>query len=117
MNIKQKFQLWLLKNKYQPNAEIKRFIARDIMRSIKVVSADRITEGILTVQIKTNNLLYNYKKITRPSNYGPPVEMRIKDLWKWTGAEWGGLPDGRSLPAILLNKNSAQQDDAPGPGK
>lgn len=74
-----------------------RFVARDIRREIQVVCTARIDEGIIIGRMRTTNLLYISRGLTSKPNFGPEKEVRIDEMWHWTGQPWGGLPDGTSL--------------------
>ena len=97
MDIFKLIKIWHWKNKYFPNSEYEKFISRDVKRTVRIISIDDIENGILLVQMKTNNILYNSKGLTTPSEYGTPVNIEISKLWEWSGGPWGGLPDGTSL--------------------
>lgn len=74
-----------------------RFIARDVRRDILIVSAARIDEGIIMGRVRTSNVLYLSHGLMREPEFEPPRELRIADMWHWTGQSWGGLADGTSL--------------------
>ena len=114
MNLFSKIKIWFLKQGYKEGAEISRFIACDVRRTINIISNEKIDDGLITICVKTNNLLYIYKKLAKESDYGHPVEIQVSDIWNWTGKDWGGLPDGTSLAERLL-KNTTQQGDASEP--
>ena len=80
------------------------FVARDIRRDVKVVSVNRMEEGIITAQIKTNNILYTARGLQDESDFEEEKEVRIDQLWDWSGVSWGGLPDGTSLVKRELKK-------------
>jgi len=92
-----RIQQWFRRRKYREGATITRFIARDIRRDIQVVSAVRLDEGIITGRVRTTNLLYLSNGLVPQPDFDPPRELRIDEMWNWTGASWGGLPDGTSL--------------------
>ena len=71
-------------------ATVSKLVARDVKREIQVVSNDRLSEGLLTVRIRTNNVLYMARGLEDKADFDPPVEMPIAELWAWSGAEWGG---------------------------
>ena len=107
-----KLMFW--KMKYRQNAVISHFIARDVRRDVKIINVEKIDDGIVTAQIRTNNILYTSKGLMGESDYGDPQEYSIDHLWKWSGASWGGLPDGTSLANGIIH-NPAQQGDASEP--
>ena len=90
-------QIWFRRRKYREGRTLSHFIARDVRRDIEVVSAARIEEGLVTVRVRTTNLLYVSKGLAARPEFEGPVEMRLEELWKWSGQSWGGLPDGTSL--------------------
>ena len=88
---------WFWRRTYREGRTLSRFIARDVSREVMVISAARIDEGIVTVRIRTVNLLYKARGLFGSADFGPAVELPIEELWNWTGASWGGLPDGTSI--------------------
>jgi hypothetical protein len=76
---------------------LSQLIARDIRRDVLVISAARIDEGILIGSVRTTNILYVARGLIAAPPFEPPRELRVADLWKWTGQPWGGLPDGTSI--------------------
>ena len=74
-----------------------------------VVGVDRIDDGIITVRIRTTNVLYEMKGLVPKQEFGPPEEMNIADIWNWTGKPWGGLADGTSLVGTHLMEDSADK--------
>ena len=90
-------QLWFRKRKYTPGRRLWRFVARDVRRDLIVVSASRIEQDLLTVRIKTNNVLYVSKGLVEPNDYGEAIELNINKLWSWSGSSWGGQLDGTSI--------------------
>ena len=97
--------LLLRRFRYRKGRKISSFIARDVFREIIVLSVDKLGEGIVTVRMKTTNILYTMAGLTEEEDFSEPKEVRVGDLWKWTGNAWGGLEDGTSLVGThLLNK-------------
>lgn len=47
--------------------------------------------------MRTTNLLYASQGLVAPPDFGPPIEIQIKEIWVWTGKSWGGLADGTSI--------------------
>ena len=82
------------------------FIACDVRRDVLVVSATRIDEGIITGRVRTMNVLYLSKGLVDQSEFGPPQELHIDEIWHWTGQGWGGLPNGTSIVDHLDEKPS-----------
>jgi len=96
---------WFLRRQYREGRILSRFVAKDIHRDILVVSATRVEEGIIIGRVRTTNVLYlSYGLVPEPE-FGPPHELRIGEMWHWTGQPWGGLPDGTSLAARLIAKS------------
>jgi hypothetical protein len=92
-----KIQRWFHRRKYREGRTLMRFIAHDIRREILVVSAARVDEGIITGRVRTSNVLYVSKGLVPQPEFESPRELLIKEMWKWTGQSWGGLPDGTSI--------------------
>ncbi|MEM8883355.1 MAG: hypothetical protein AAGD14_04760 [Planctomycetota bacterium] len=88
---------------------VSRFIARDVRRDILVVSTARIDEGYITGRVRTTNLLYQYRGLVPESEFGESREIRIDEMWHWTGKSWGGLPDGTSI----VDHPHRQDSDSP----
>ncbi len=94
-----RIQNWLRRRQYQDGKILSRFIARDIRRDIQIVSAAKVEEGIIIGRVRTTNVLYVTHHLARKSEFGPPQELLISEMWRWTGQPSGGLPDGTSLVA------------------
>jgi hypothetical protein len=92
---------------YAEGRSLSQFVARDVRRDIVIVSAAKLEEGILTVRMRTTNVLYVLRGLAPQPDFDPVAEVRIEDLWRWTGQSWGGLPDGTSLAQGLLDKSQA----------
>ena len=93
---------WLCRRWYREGRTLSRFIAPDIRRDIRIVSAARVEDGILTVSVRTMNVLYLSRGLVLEPEFEPAVEIRPNEMWHWTGQPWGGLPDGTSLAARLI---------------
>lgn len=76
---------------------ISRFIARDVRRDVLIVSNARIDEGIILGRVRTINVLYLSRGLVREPEFEPTRELRIEDMWCWTGQPWGGQSDGTSI--------------------
>jgi hypothetical protein len=94
-SILDQFRRW----RYREGRTLSRFIAKDIRREILIVSAAKVEEGIITGQVRTTNLLYVFGGLVPEPEFEPARELRINEIWQWTGKPWGGLPDGTSLAA------------------
>ncbi|HTR41170.1 MAG TPA: hypothetical protein VMH87_06100 [Pseudomonadales bacterium] len=92
-----KFQKWFNRRKYREGKTLSHFIARDVLREILVVSAAKIDEGIIIGCVRTTNVLYVSRRLVPQPGFEPARELRISEMWHWTGKNWGGLPDGISL--------------------
>jgi hypothetical protein len=90
-------QNWHRRRKLREGKTISRFIARDVRRDIQIVSAARIDDGFIIARIRTSNVLYISKGLVTEPEFEPEKEIRIDEMWKWTGKSWGGLPDGKSI--------------------
>ena len=95
---------WFRRRHYRVGQTLTRFIARDVRRDVKVVDTDRLEGGFITARVRTINVLYQIRGIVPESEFEPPREIAIEDLWNWTGQSWGGLPDGTSFVGTHLVK-------------
>lgn len=100
----QTLQRWLNRRTFREGKTVSRFIAPDVRRDILVISAARIDEGIITGRMRTVNVLYLSKKLIPKPEFEPARELHIKELWQWTGKNWGGLPDRTSIADHLRRK-------------
>jgi len=90
-------KFWFRRCKFREGITLSRFIACDVRRDIRIVSVAKIEEGIITGQVRTTNVLYLSKGLIPQPEYETPREIRIDDMWRWTGQRWGGLPNGKSI--------------------
>jgi hypothetical protein len=90
-------QNWFQRRRFREGKTLSRFIAFDVRRDIQVVSAARIEDGFITARVRTSNVLYVSRGLTVQPEFEPARELRIDEMWKWTGKRWGGLPDGTSI--------------------
>ena len=90
-------QIWHRRHKYREGTVVSHFIARDVRRDILIVSVARIEEGIITGRVRTTNVLYASRGLVPELEFEPAMELRIENMWHWTGQSWGGLPDGTSI--------------------
>ena len=95
---------------YREGEVLSRFIACDVRRDILVISAARIDDGIITGRVRTTNVLYVSKGLVPQPEFEPPRELRIDEMWHWTGKNWGGLPDGTSIAEHLRERQSERRD-------
>lgn len=100
-------QNWFRRRRFREGRILSRFVARDVRRDIQIVSVERIDDGIIIAHVRLSNALYVSKGLMAKPEFEPPREMRIDEMWKWTGKSWGGLPDGTS---IVKNLQKGQSD-------
>ncbi len=62
-----------------------------------IISAAKVDDGIITGRVRTTNLLYRAHGLVPQSEFEPARELRIDEMWHWTGKSWGGLPGGTSI--------------------
>lgn len=93
----EQWKRWSRRRTFREGAVVSRFIAHDVRRDVEVVSVAKLDEGIIVARTRTINVLYASKGLVPPAEFGPAVELRIDNLWDWSGAAWGGLPDGTSI--------------------
>jgi hypothetical protein len=103
---------WFRHRRFREGRTLSRFIARDVRRDILIVSAARIDEGIITGRVRTSNVLYISRGLMPEPDFEPPRELRIEDMWRWTGQSWGGLPDGTSIVDHLHESSESPRNDA-----
>ena len=111
---------WLRRRWYREGRTLSRFIACDIRRDILIVSAARVDEGIITGRVRTTNLLYRSHGLVPEPEFEPARELRIAEIWHWTGQPWGGLPDGQSITDRLVPQPpgaAPDRDRKAGPGR
>lgn len=88
---------WWRRRTLREGRVVSQFVACDIRRDIWIVSASRIDDGLITARVRTTNVLYLSKGLVPPSEFEEARELRIDEMWRWTGNSWGGLPDGTSI--------------------
>ena len=103
---------WFRRRRFREGRTISRFIACDVRRDILIVSAARIDEGIITCRVRTTNVLYLAHGLAHQPEFEPPSELRVEDMWHWTGQSWGGLPDGTSIVDHLHERSDSSPNDA-----
>jgi hypothetical protein len=99
-------QRWSRHRRFREGRTLSRFIARDVRRDILIVSAARIDDGIIVGRVRTTNVLYLSRRLIPQPKFDPPWELRIEEMWNWTGQSWGGLPDGTSMVDPLRGRQS-----------
>jgi hypothetical protein len=90
-----------LRRIYREGQVVSRFIARDVRRDVLVVAAEELDSGIITARVRTTNILYECSSLVEKSSFGAPERISLDRLWHWSGASWGGLPDGTSIVTKL----------------
>ena len=91
------FRNWCRRMLYRPGRVLARFIAPDVRREIRVLSIADIDNGIITGQVRTNNVLYISKGLAEQVDFGTTMSLDIKSMWEWSGKAWGGQPAGTSI--------------------
>jgi hypothetical protein len=92
-----KLQRWSRRRRFREGEVLTRFIAPDVRRDIQIVSAARIDEGFIQGRVRTMNVLYLSRKLVPEPDFEPTRELNIREMWRWSGQSWGGLPDGTSI--------------------
>jgi hypothetical protein len=92
-----KIQGWFRRWRYREGKTLSRFIACDVRRDILIISAAKLDEGMITGRVRTTNVLYVSGGFVPQPEFEPAMELRIDELWHWTGKSWGGLADGTSI--------------------
>ena len=88
---------WWLRRRYREGRVLSRFIAKDVRRDVLVVSVARLEHGVILGQVRTTNVLYVGRGLAKEPEFDSPQELRLNEVWNWTGQDWGGLPDGTSI--------------------
>ena len=104
--IPRRLRNWWRRRTLREGRVVSQFIARDVRRDILVVSAARIDEGLITGRVRTTNVLYLSKGLVPQSDFEEARELRIDEMWRWTGKGWGGLADGTSIVDHLRGRQS-----------
>jgi len=105
-NMFKRIRRWFLRRRFREGRTLSRFIARDVRREILIVSTARIDQGIIWCRVRTTNVLYCSHGLIPQPEFEPPRELRIEEMWNWTGQSWGGLPDGTSIVDHLHGRQS-----------
>lgn len=77
---------WLRRRWYRPGRVVTRFVARDIRRDVLVIDASQIDAGIITVRVRTWNVLYAVKGLASVAPFGDVQTVELRALWAWAGA-------------------------------
>jgi hypothetical protein len=97
-SIRDRFRRW----RYCEGQTLSRFIAKDIRRDILIVSAARVEEGVISGRVRTTNVLYLIRGLAPAPEFEPATELRLDEMWHWSGQSWGGIADGTSLTVRLV---------------
>jgi hypothetical protein len=96
---------WYRRKVYRPGRVLSQFVAPDVKREIIIISVDRIDEGLILGQVRTNNILYLSKGLIEEQGFSEPMNLNITKMWAWSGKPWGGLPDGTSIADHCTEKD------------
>src|ERR1700760_2710378 len=105
MAIFKTIRLAVRRRRFRSGKTLSRFIARDVRREILIVAAERIDEGIIIGRVRTINVLYLSGDLISRPEFGEKQELRIDEMWNWTGKSWGGLPNGKSLVREVISEH------------
>jgi hypothetical protein len=97
MRIFKSIRNWFRRRRYREGTIVSRFIARDIRRDILIVSLAQVDDGFIIGRVRTTNVLYLSRGLVPEPEFEPAQDLRIEEMWRWTGKSWGGLPDGTSI--------------------
>ena len=81
---------WNRRRIFREGRVLSRFIACDVRRDILVVSSLRVHEGLITGRIRTSNVLYASKGLVPEPKFGPEEEIKLQEMWRWTGKHLRG---------------------------
>jgi hypothetical protein len=81
---------WLRRRRYRPGRVVTGFVAKDIRRDVLVIDASRIDAGVITVRVRTWNVLYVGHGLAAVPPFGDVQTVELHTLWAWAGAPWGG---------------------------
>lgn len=101
---------WWRRRTLREGRVVSQYIACDVRRDILVVSAAGIDEGFITARVRTTNVLYLSKGLVPQPEFEEARELRIDEMWTWTGEPWGGLPDGTSIVGVPHGRQSESAD-------
>jgi hypothetical protein len=97
MKVLKSIRGWLRRRRYREGRTFSRFIACDIRRDILIVSSAKVDDGLVTGRVRTANVLYLAGGLIPEPEFEPERELRLDEMWHWTGKRWGGLSDGTSI--------------------
>ena len=117
MTMFKRIRNWLRRMRYREGRTLSRFIACDIRRDILIISSAKVEDGIIIGRVRTTNVLYLSRGLIPAPGFESERELRIEELWHWTGERWGGLPDGTSIvDRVALAQDTDQSATADGRG-
>lgn len=90
-------RLWHLRRKLREGVVVSNFIAKDVRRDILIVSVAKLGDGLILARVRTTNVLYASMNLAAVPDFGQPEELQVRSMWNWSGATWGGLPNGRTI--------------------
>jgi hypothetical protein len=105
MTVLESIRGWLRRRRYREGTTLSRFIACDIRRDILIVSSASVDDGLITCRLRTTNVLYLAGGLIAEPEFEPARELRLDEMWRWTGKSWGGLSDGTSIADRLVAKS------------
>jgi hypothetical protein len=94
-----KIRRWRWRRRYRPGCVVTRFLAPDIRQDVEVVDVAQIESGVISARTRTWNVLYAVRGVEPEAAFGDVREVQIEELWKWTGATWGGAVPDSTDPA------------------
>jgi hypothetical protein len=87
---------WLRRRRYRPGRVVTEFVANDIRRDVLVIDASQIDAGVITVRVRTWNVLYAGRGLAGVPPFGDVQTVEFRTLWAWAGAPWGGPVPGQA---------------------
>ena len=85
LNALHRIRTWFWHRTYRPSRTFSQFVAIDIRRDVEVVDTSRLDDGMLTVRIRTWNVLHVTKGIAPQPAFSDLRDVAVTDLWKWSG--------------------------------
>jgi len=89
---------WFRRRRYRPGRVVTEFLAKDIRRDVLVIDASGFDAGFIVARVRTWNVLYATHGMTPIPPFGEVQTVALQDLWKWTGAAWGGPVPAEAPP-------------------
>ena len=88
---------WLRRWRYREGRILSGFIARDIRRDILIVSSAKVDDGFIIGRVRATNVLYLSAGLIPAPEFEPARELRIDEMWHWSGKSWDGLSGESSI--------------------